>query len=178
MLRTHTCGELTKDDDQQEVTLCGWVDRVRDFGGGLFIDLRDRYGQTQVFVDDTSAPEMMEIAGKLRSEFVVSVTGKVRLRPTGQENKKLSTGEIEVLTKELSVLNKAKTPPFVPGQRDLPNEDTRLKHRYIDLRRQQMQDTLVLRSRIIKSMRDYAAQHDFHRRRNPDPWPQHARRCS
>ena len=161
MLRTHTCGELTKDHDQQEVTLCGWVDRVRDFGGGLFVDLRDRYGQTQVFVDENGAPEMMEIAGKLRSEFVVSVTGKVRLRPTGQENPKLSTGDVEVVTQSLKVLNKAKTPPFVPSQRDLPNEDTRLKHRYIDLRRQPMQDTLVLRSRIIKAMRDYCAEHNF-----------------
>ncbi len=160
MLRTHTCGELNKANDQQEVTICGWVDKVRDFGGGIFIDLRDRYGVTQVKVDE-DLPEVLDAAGKLRSEFVVSVTGKIRLRPTGQDNPKLSTGEIEVKATQLTILNEAKTPPFVPGQKDLPNEDTRLVHRYIDLRRQKMQDTLVLRSRIIKAMRDYCAEHNF-----------------
>ncbi len=160
MLRTHTCGELTKSNDQQEVTICGWVDKVRDFGGGIFIDLRDRYGVTQVKIDE-DLPEVLDAAGKLRSEFVISVTGKIRLRPTGQDNPKLNTGEIEVKATQLTILNEAKTPPFVPGQKDLPNEDTRLVHRYIDLRRQKMQDTLVLRSRIIKAMRDYCAEHNF-----------------
>ncbi|QEG22167.1 aspartate--tRNA ligase [Mariniblastus fucicola] len=161
MLRTHTCGELTKANDQQEVTLCGWVDRVRDHGGGLFIDLRDRYGRTQVVVGESSAAEVMDTAGKLKSEFVISVTGSVRLRPSGQENPKITTGDIEVNASDVKILNEAKTPPFVPGQKDLPNEDLRLEHRYIDLRRQKMQDTLVLRSRIIKSMRDYCAEHNF-----------------
>jgi aspartyl-tRNA synthetase len=160
VLRTHTCGELTKSNDQQEVTICGWVDKVRDFGGGIFIDLRDRYGVTQVKIDE-DLPEVLDAAGKLRSEFVISVTGKIRLRPTGQDNPKLNTGEIEVKATQLTILNEAKTPPFVPGQKDLPNEDTRLVHRYIDLRRQKMQDTLVLRSRIIKAMRDYCAEHNF-----------------
>ena len=160
MLRTHTCGELNKDNVQQEVTLCGWVDRVRDHGGGLFIDLRDRYGRTQVVVGENAAG-IMETAGKLRSEFVISVTGNVRLRPTGQENPRLETGEIEVNAVDVKILNEAKTPPFVPGQKDMPNEDTRLKHRYIDLRRAKMQETLVLRSRIIKAMRDYCAEHNF-----------------
>jgi aspartyl-tRNA synthetase len=161
VLRTHTCGQLTKEHDQQEVTICGWVDRVRDHGGGLFVDLRDRYGRTQVVVGEKSSADVIEIAGKLKSEFVISVTGKVRLRPTGQENPAITTGEIEVAANSLEILNEAKTPPFVPNQKDLPNEDTRLKHRYIDLRRQKMQDTLVLRSRIIKAMRDYCAEHDF-----------------
>ena len=156
MLRTHTCGELTKDGVDQEVTICGWVDRVRDFGGGLFIDLRDRYGLTQVKVDE-DVPAILEAAGKLRSEYVISVAGKVRLRPVGQENPKLATGEVEVKAVELTVLNEAELPPFVPNQKDLPNEDLRLKHRYIDLRRTQMQETLVLRSQIIKAMRDYCA---------------------
>ena len=160
MLRTHTCGELTKANDQQEVTVCGWVDKVRDFGGGIFIDLRDRYGVTQVKVDE-DLPDVLGIAGKLRSEFVISATGKVRLRPTGQDNPKLKTGEIEVKALQLKILNEAKLPPFVPCQKELPNEDLRLEHRYIDLRRQQMQDTLVLRSRIIKGMRDYCADHNF-----------------
>ena len=161
MLRTHTCGELTKSNDQQEVTICGWVDRVRDHGGGLFVDLRDRYGRTQVVVGEKSAEDVIATAGKLKSEYVILVTGKVRLRPTGQENPKLITGEIEVNASDVRILNEAKTPPFVPGQKELPNEDTRLKHRYIDLRRQKMQDTLVLRSRIIKAMRDYCADHNF-----------------
>ena len=161
VLRTHSCGELTKDNVKQEVTICGWVDRVRDHGGGLFIDLRDRYGRTQVVVGQESAPEMMNTAGKLRSEFVISVTGNVRLRPTGQENPKIGTGEIEVDASDVTILNEAETPPFVPGQKELPNEDTRLKHRYIDLRRKPMQETLVLRSRIIKAMRDYCAKHNF-----------------
>jgi len=103
----------------------------------------------------------MKTAGKLRSEFVISVTGNVRLRPTGQENPKISTGEIEIDASDVTILNEAETPPFVPGQKELPNEDTRLKHRYIDLRRKQMQETLVLRSRIIKAMRDYCAEHNF-----------------
>ena len=161
MLRTHTCGELTKADDQQEVTLCGWVDRVRDHGGGLFIDLRDRYGRTQVVIGEASDASVIEIAGTLKSEFVISVTGKVRLRPSGQENPKITTGQVEVNASDLTILNEAKLPPFVPGQKELPNEDLRLQHRYIDLRRQQMQDTLVMRSRIIKAMRDYCAEHNF-----------------
>ena len=143
------------------MTICGWVDRVRDHGGGLFVDLRDRYGRTQVVVGEKSAEDVIATAGKLKSEYVILVTGKVRLRPTGQENPKLITGEIEVNASDVRILNEAKTPPFVPGQKELPNEDTRLKHRYIDLRRQKMQDTLVLRSRIIKAMRDYCADHNF-----------------
>jgi len=161
VLRTQTCGELNKANDGQEVTLCGWVDRIRDHGGWVFVDLRDRYGKTQVVVGAESEAAMLELAGKLRSEWVISVTGKVRTRPAGQENPKMATGEIEVVVIELKVLNESKTPPFTPGQQDLPNEDTRLKHRYIDLRRQAMQDTLVLRSRIIKGMRDYFDDHNF-----------------
>ena len=161
MLRTHTCGELNTSNNDQEVTICGWVDRVRDHGGGLFIDLRDRYGRTQVVVGEKSEATVLETAGKLKAEFVIKVVGKVRLRPTGQTNPKLATGEIEVNASDVEILNAAKLPPFVPGQKDLPNEDLRLEHRYIDLRRQQMQDTLVLRSRIIKAMRDYCADHNF-----------------
>ena len=161
MLRTHTCGELTKSNTEQEVTICGWVDRVRDHGGGLFIDLRDRYGRTQVVVGESSSPEVLATAGKLRSEFVISVTGKVRPRPTGQENLKITTGEIELNASNVEILNEAQLPPFVPSQKELPNEDLRLEYRYIDLRRQQMQDTLVLRSRIIKAMRDYCADNNF-----------------
>jgi aspartyl-tRNA synthetase len=145
----------------QEVTLCGWVDVSRDHGGGIFIDLRDRYGKTQVVVGPDSGPELLELAGRLRSEYVIQVTGKVAPRPEGQNNPKLETGDIEVRCSQLDILNKSQQPPFTPGQLELPGEDLRLKHRYLDLRRAKMQETLLLRSRIIKTMRDYFDEHDF-----------------
>lgn len=161
MLRTHTCGELNTDHIGQSVTLAGWVDKVRDHGQGKFIDLRDRYGITQCVVNPQSPAEVNELADSVRSEFVLLVTGEVTQRPVGQDNPKLSTGQIEVTTTELKILNASQTPPFFPGQKDLPNEDLRLKHRYLDLRRAKMLETLQTRSRIIKAMRDYAEQHHF-----------------
>ena len=143
------------------MTLCGWVDSTRDHGGAVFIDLRDRYGKSQVVASPQSGPEILEQAGRLRSEDVIRVVGKVARRPEGTANPKLDTGEIELRISTLEVLNRSKTPPFTPGQQDLPTEDLRLKHRYLDLRRSQMQQTLLLRSRIIKTMRDYFAEHDF-----------------
>ena len=161
MLRTHTCGELELEHVGQTATLCGWVDTIRDFGGVTFIDLRDRYGRTQVVFNPEAGPEILAAVDKLRNEFVIKVVGLIRKRPEGQENDKISTGQIEFLASELEILNECVTPPFVPSQKDLPGEDLRLKHRYLDLRRQKMMDTLVLRSRIIKAMRDYAAANDF-----------------
>lgn len=162
MLRSHTCGELRADQIDEQTTLCGWVDTYRDHGGGVFIDLRDRYGLTQVVVAPPDSDEsLIEEAKKLRSEDVVQVTGVVRPRPEGQENPKLSTGAVEVRCTALEVLNKSKVPPFTPNQQELPGEDLRLKYRYLDLRRNEMQQTLVLRSRIIKSMRDYFDANDF-----------------
>ena len=161
MLRSHTCGELTKEHIGQTVSLCGWVDKIRDHGGGKFIDLRDRYGRTQIVIDSTSPAEAMEAVQPVRPEWVIKVTGEVKTRPAGQDNPKISTGEIELHVTALEVLNPCVTPPFVPNQKDLPNEDLRLKHRYLDLRREAMQETLVLRSRIIKAMRDYSEKHDF-----------------
>lgn len=161
MLRTHTCGELNLDHTGQTATLCGWVDTIRDFGGVTFIDLRDRYGRTQVVFNPDAGSKVNENVAKLRNEFVVKVVGKIRTRPEGQENKKISTGQIEFVADELEILNDCMTPPFVPGQKDLPNEDLRLKHRYLDLRRSAMMDTLQLRSRIIKGMRDYCADNGF-----------------
>ncbi len=161
MLRTHTCGQLRPEHVGQEVTLCGWVDSTRDHGGAVFIDLRDRYGKTQVVASPQSGPEMLEQAGRLRSEDVIRVVGKIARRPEGTTNPKLDTGEIELRITVLEVLNRSKTPPFTPGQQDLPTEDLRLKHRYLDLRRAPMQETLLLRSRIIKTMRDYFAEHNF-----------------
>ena len=161
MLRTHTCGQLRPDHVGQEVTLCGWVDSTRDHGGAVFIDLRDRYGKTQVVASPQSGPEILEQAGRLRSEDVIRVVGKIARRPEGTTNPKLDTGEIELRITVLEVLNRSKTPPFTPSQQDLPTEDLRLKYRYLDLRRSPMQETLLLRSRIIKTMRDYFAEHDF-----------------
>ena len=152
MLRTHTCGELNKDQIGQTVTLCGWAAKIRDHGGGKFIDLRDRYGLTQVVIDSTAPPEAMEAVQPVRPEWVIKVTGEVRVRPAGQDNPKITTGEIEIHVTNFEVLNPCKTPPFVPNQKDLPGEDLRLKHRYLDLRRKEMQETLVLRSRIILSL--------------------------
>ena len=161
MIRTHTCGELRKEHAGQTVTLCGWVDSYRDHGGGLFVDLRDRYGKTQIVFAPECGPAVQDVARALRSEFVIAVTGKVAPRPEGTVNPKLPTGEIEVRAATIEVLNKSLTPPFQPGAKDLPGEDLRLKHRYLDLRRTNMQDTLILRHRMIKGMRDYFDDHDF-----------------
>ncbi|MDG1873921.1 MAG: aspartate--tRNA ligase [Mariniblastus sp.] len=161
MLRTHTCGELSVEQVGQTATLCGWVDTIRDFGGVTFIDLRDRYGRTQVVFNPDAGEEVLKLVNSLRSEFVIKVVGKVRARPAGQENKKIATGGIEFLASHLEVLNESLTPPFTPGQKDIPGEDLRLKHRYLDLRREQMMSTLLLRSRIIKGMRDYCADNGF-----------------
>jgi aspartyl-tRNA synthetase len=161
LLRTHTCGELRSRHVGEEVTLAGWVDSYRDHGGGLFIDLRDRYGKTQIVFGPESGPDNQELARSLRSEFVVSVTGKVAPRPEGTVNAKLPTGEIEVRPSRLVVLNKSVTPPFQPGGKELPNEDLRLKYRYLDLRRPEMQGTLLLRHKIISTMRRFFDEQDF-----------------
>ena len=139
----------------QQVTLCGWVDTYRDHSGVLFIDLRDRYGKTQVVFAPEGGDETLQAAKSLRSEFVVLVRGKVAPRPEGTVNPKLSTGQIELRAAHLEVLNRSLTPPFQPTGKELPGEDLRLKHRYIDLRRPEMQRTLLLRNRMIKIMRDY-----------------------
>ncbi|MEZ6135040.1 MAG: aspartate--tRNA ligase [Pirellulaceae bacterium] len=161
MLRSHTCGQLRSSNIGEEVTLCGWVDKSRDHGGTIFLDLRDRYGKTQVVVNPDSGENALETAKSLRGEFVVLVVGTVAPRLEGKDNSKLSTGEIEIRATQLQILNRCKTPPFFPNQEELPGEDLRLKYRYIDLRREAMQQTLVLRSKIIKGMRDYFAEHDF-----------------
>ena len=162
MLRTHTCGELRAEQVGQSVTLCGWVDTYRDHGGGLFVDLRDRYGLTQVvFNPPDSSAEVIEASKALRSEYVLAVEGNVALRPTGMANPKLATGEIEVRVTRFRLLNKSLTPPISPSNPELPGDDLRLKHRYLDLRRREMQQILMLRDRMIKQMRDYFAEHDF-----------------
>ncbi len=141
----------------EQVTLCGWVDTYRDHKGLLFIDLRDRYGKTQVVFSPEGGQENLEVARSLRPEYVVRVTGRVAHRPEGTVNPKLETGEIEVRASSFEVLNRSLTPPFYPStdSRELPGEDLRLKYRYLDLRRPEMQETLLLRHRMIKLMRDY-----------------------
>ena len=164
MLRTHTCGELRRETVGKEVTLCGWVDTFRDHGRGLFIDLRDRYGITQVVFNSPDTPDtLIDESKALRDEFVVQVTGKVAERPAGQENPKLSTGDIELRVTGFKLLNKSLTPPVSPNAnaQSLPNEELRLEHRYLDLRRPVMQQTLLLRDRLIKGMRDYFANLNF-----------------
>ena len=161
MLRTHTCGQLRAEHIGQEVTICGWVDTSRDHGGAIFIDLRDRYGKTQVVFDPEGGQPLIDEARKLRGEDVIRVTGKVAHRPEGTVNPKLITGEIEVRARQLELLNKSSNAPFAPTQQDLPGEDLRLKYRYLDLRRPEAQQTLILRSAIIKAMRDYFEEHDF-----------------
>ncbi len=161
MLRTHTCGQLRVENVDQEVTLCGWVDTTRDHGGAVFLDLRDRYGKTQVVVAPQRGQEVLDVAKSLRGEDVVLVRGIVSHRLEGKINNKISTGEIEIRATYVEVLNRSATPPFFPGQEELPGEDLRLKYRYLDLRREQMQKTLILRSRIEKTMRDYFEEHEF-----------------
>jgi aspartyl-tRNA synthetase len=161
LLRTHTCGQLRAGNVGQEVTICGWVDTSRDHGGAIFMDLRDRYGKTQVVFDPEGGQALIDEARKLRSEDVLRVTGKVAHRPEGTVNPKLATGEIEVRARKLEVLNKCTNAPFFPSQQELPGEDLRLKYRYLDLRRPEAQQTLLLRSAIIKAMRDYFEEHQF-----------------
>ena len=161
--RTHHCNELRLDHSGETVTLAGWVNSYRDHGTGLvFIDLRDREGLTQVVFDKADASdELLSAADKLRSEDVIAVTGTVRKRDGGP-NPKLVTGEVEVVASTLTVLNKAKTPPFQPSETEgLPNEELRLKYRYLDLRRPKMQKILRTRHRVTKLARDYFDEHGF-----------------
>ncbi|MEI6658098.1 MAG: aspartate--tRNA ligase [Planctomycetota bacterium] len=155
MLRTHTCGELRSNQLGTEVVLCGWVDRIRDHKGVIFIDLRDRWGRTQVVIGPESPAGTLEAAKVVRPEWVIRVRGAVGARPAGTTNPKLVTGEIEVVCRELDVLNEAETPVFQPGATELPGEEVRLQHRWLDLRRPAMQENMFLRSRMVKIMRDH-----------------------
>ncbi|GHT41872.1 aspartate--tRNA(Asp/Asn) ligase [Planctomycetales bacterium] len=151
-----TCGEIDKEYEGQTVKLAGWVDSVRDHSGVLFINLRDRYGLTQiVFLDNEGANPLAEIVRTLHPEDVVQVVGRVGLRPEGIVNRKIPTGEIEITATELTVLNRTAVVPFQPSAPEIPAEETRLKYRYLDLRRPVMQKTLTLRHRITKVMRDF-----------------------
>jgi aspartyl-tRNA synthetase len=161
--RSHTCGQLKSGNTGDIVTLCGWIAKRRDHGGVIFLDLRDRYGVTQLVFDPTfsSLPEVFERAGRLRSEFVIAVQGKVRPRPDGMTNSKLPTGEIEVVGLDLQILSEAKTPPF-PIEDDVDvAESVRLQYRYLDLRRPALQKNLLVRHQVLQLVRDHLSKHEF-----------------
>ena len=166
MLKTHTCGELRSEHIGQTVTLAGWVNRRRDQGGIIFIDLRDRWGITQVTIDQNLAPEAHTAADKTRNEYVIQVTGEVVERPGETKNNNLPTGQVEVAATEIKVLNTSKTPPFYINdderiEKEGLDEVVRMKHRYLDLRRQKMQKNIILRHRTIKFIRDYLDKQEF-----------------
>jgi len=158
--RTHTCGELTKDQVGQAVALNGWVDAWRDFGGLVFIDLRDRYGVTQVVFEPEAGAELQAQARELRNEYVIGVRGTVAPRLEGKENPNLKTGEIEVRVSELVVYNETPTPPFEIGGPE-PNEELRLKYRFLDLRRPELQRVFILRHQISQVMRRVLSDQNF-----------------
>jgi aspartyl-tRNA synthetase len=160
LTRTHTCGALRPDDVGADVVLLGWVHRVRDLGGLLFIDMRDRDGVTQV-VFDKDDEALMTKAKRLRSEFVVGVSGRVRRRSADTVNAKLATGEVEVVVRQLVLLNEAKTPPFPIADETPVAEDVRLKYRYLDLRRPRLQGNIVLRHRVTSAARRYFDENGF-----------------
>ena len=161
MLRTHTCGQLRRADVGQTVTLCGWVDKYRDHRGIVFIDLRDRYGKTQIKFNLADDSDIQQTAWALRYEDVVQVTGDVVERPADMANPKLPTGEVELRAKDLVLLNKSKTPPFEPEGQTLPNEELRLKYRFIDLRRPELTRAMIMRHKLCKSVRDYFDEQGF-----------------
>ncbi len=159
--RTHMCGELRASDAGSKVVLMGWVNRRRDLGNLIFIDLRDRTGITQVVITADAGAELHKKAESLRSEFVIAVIGRVKLRDAATINKNIPTGEIEVVADELRILNDCKPLPFAPADNDIANEEVRLKYRYLDLRRPEMHDNIVLRHRVAIAIRDYLNSQGF-----------------
>lgn len=161
MFKTIACGELRPEHAGQQVTLAGWVNRRRDQGGLIFIDLRDRWGICQVVVDQETAPDAHANANNARNEYVLQVKGLVRNRPEGTNNPDLATGDVEVVASEIQILNASKTPPFYINKDDSIDEVVRMKYRYLDLRRPKMQRNIVLRHRAIKFIRDWLDERGF-----------------
>ena len=155
MYKTHTCGELRASHTGMEVTLAGWVNRRRVFGGINFVDLRDRFGMVQVVTDPVAYPEVHQALEEVRPEWVIQVKGTVRPRPEGLANPTMPTGEVEILAKKVVVLNQAKTTPIMISKEEDENEEIRLRYRYLDLRRERMRGNLILRHKVIKFIRDY-----------------------
>ena len=165
--RTHMCGALRASDAGSNVVLMGWVNRRRDLGNLIFIDLRDRSGITQVVITADAGAELHKKAETLRSEFVVAVIGHVKLRDPGTVNKNIPTGEIEVVADELRILNDCKPLPFSPAESDIANEEVRLKYRYLDLRRPEMQHNIQLRHRVSIAIREYLNAQGFYEIETP-----------
>jgi aspartyl-tRNA synthetase len=161
MYKTHTCGELRREHAGQSVQLAGWVHRRRDHGGVAFIDLRDRFGLVQVVADAGTPEEVRRALDPVRLEWVIQVEGLVRPRLPGAENPNLPTGEIEVLVQRVQVLNPARTPPFAINKEEETDEHTRLRYRYLDLRRERMRRNLELRHKVVKYIRDYLSGQGF-----------------
>ncbi|MBC8271637.1 aspartate--tRNA ligase [Pseudomonadales bacterium] len=159
-MRTHLCGQLRDSHIDDQVSLCGWVHRRRDHGGVIFLDVRDHAGIVQV-VFDPDTVESFKLADQVRNEYVLNITGRVRTRDAAAINPKMATGMIEVLGKELTILNASETPPFQLDEHSDAGEDVRLRYRYIDLRRPEMQDKLRLRSKVSHFIRNYLDQQDF-----------------
>lgn len=158
--RTHYCGDVTEQDIDKEVIVYGWVHRRRDHGGVIFLDLRDREGLLQVVVEP-EFKEIFKLADGIRNEYVVFAKGKVRLRPDNQANANLKTGQIEVVASSLEILNRSETPPFMLDEHHKVSEEVRLKHRFLDLRRPEMQERMITRSRITREVRRYMDEHGF-----------------
>ncbi len=162
MMKTHTCGELREGNAGIVVQLAGWVNRRRDQGGLIFIDLRDRWGITQVVVDLEAAPNAHAIADNVRNEYVLRVQGTVRIRPEGTANPDLATGDIDIVADEIEILNRSHTPPFyINKDEGALDEALRMRHRYLDLRRDKMQENILLRHRTVKFIRDFLDAEDF-----------------
>lgn len=164
MKRTHNCGQLRSENVNEKVTLCGWVDRRRDLGGIIFIDLRDKYGKTQVVFNPEHNPEVHQLADTLRNEFVIQITGTVQARPEGMINDKLPTGTIDIMSDDLTIFNKAEPSPLAINDHNevsKENDDVRLKYRYLDLRRPWNQRKILLKSKFLQHARSFFAEHDF-----------------
>ncbi len=159
-MRSHYCGEITEQLVDETVTFCGWVHRRRDHGGVIFLDVRDREGLVQV-VFDPDTVDAFNTADSVRSEYVIQITGRVRARPAGSENDNMTTGKIEILGKEINILNKANTPPFPLDEYSPVGEDVRLKYRYMDLRRDEMQHNLRFRHKVTTQIRNILDQQGF-----------------
>src|SRR6058998_2056704 len=155
------CGALRASDAEKKAVLMGWVNRRRDLGNLIFIDVRDRTGITQVVFHKENNPALHQKAGELRNEYVIAAIGAVKLREPNTINKNIPTGEVELIAEELRILNEAKQPPFLPGDTVLPNEEMRLRYRYIDLRRDAMQQNIELRHKVSLAIRDYLSSQGF-----------------
>ncbi|MGA8162308.1 MAG: aspartate--tRNA ligase [Acidobacteriaceae bacterium] len=165
--RTHTCGELRAADAGQTVTLMGWVNRRRDHGNLIFLDLRDRYGITQIVLDKDLTPDGHAKAEQARPEYVIAATGRVRLRGADAVNPKMATGEIEIAATELLILNDSKVPPFSPAEEAIANEEVRLKYRYLDLRRPEMAHNIAVRHKVALAVRENLAAQGFYEIETP-----------